>query len=168
MPKPNNKEELLKDIHTEWEALDKFLASLTPEQMTQPGVIGDWSPKDVLAHLAEWQQMCMGWFNSGFGGETPHLPAEGFKWSQMPALNRKIFAEYQGLSLEKVNKFFRASHTQILEIIQSLSNDEIFKTGNFDWTKKNALSSYLIPCTSSHYRWARTEMRKNLKPRRKG
>jgi hypothetical protein len=59
MPKPTNKEELLIDIHKEWAKLENFLASLTPEQMTQPGAIGDWSPKDVLAHLAGWQQMCI-------------------------------------------------------------------------------------------------------------
>jgi hypothetical protein len=86
----------------------------------------------------------------------------------MPVLNQKIFEEYKEWDLEEVDNFFRASYLQIFEIVQSLSNDEIFKTGNYEWTKKNALSSYLIPCTSSHYRWARTEMRKNLKLRRNG
>ena len=163
MPKPRTKEELIEDIHKEWEALEKFLATLSPEQMTQPGAIGNWSPKDVLAHLAEWQQMCMSWFNAGLQGESPHLPAEGYKWSQMPALNQKIYGKYKDWNLEKVGELFQASHQQIFEIIRNLSDDEIFKTGHYAWTMKNAFSSYIIPCTSSHYRWARTEMRRNLK-----
>ncbi|MBN1312110.1 MAG: ClbS/DfsB family four-helix bundle protein [Anaerolineae bacterium] len=31
------------------------LTGLTPEQMSQPGVTGVWSVKDILAHLAAWE-----------------------------------------------------------------------------------------------------------------
>ena len=29
---------------------------LTPEQMVSTPMVGDWTPRDVLAHLAEWQR----------------------------------------------------------------------------------------------------------------
>jgi hypothetical protein len=163
MPKPTTKNELVIEIQKEWDALGQFLASLTSEQMIQPGAIGDWSPKDVLAHLAEWQQMCLDWYNAGLRGETPYLPAEGFKWSQMPALNQKIFEKYRDNPLEDILDFFQTSYQQILEVVEGLSDEKLFKPGYFSWTKKTPLSSYIIPCTSSHYRWARNEMRKSLK-----
>lgn len=31
------------------------IEGLPPEDMLQPGVVGDWSVKDVLAHVAAWQ-----------------------------------------------------------------------------------------------------------------
>jgi hypothetical protein len=163
MPKPTTKSQLLMEIQKEWDVLGKFLATLTSEQMTQPGAIGEWSSKDVLAHLAEWQRMCLDWYNAGLRGETPHLPAEGFKWNQMPALNQKIFEKYRDQPLEYVLDFFQTSHRQTLEVVQRLSEEELFQPGYFPWTRKNPLSSYIIPCTSSHYRWARNEMRKSLK-----
>jgi hypothetical protein len=166
MPKPTTKSELLIEIQKEWDALEQFLATLPPEQMTQPGAIGNWSPKDVLAHLAEWQQMCLDWYNTGLRGEAPYLPAVGFKWSQMPALNLKIFEKYLDRSLEYVVNLFQTSHRQTLDVVERLSEEELFKPGHFSWTRNNPLSSYVIPCTSSHYRWARTEMRKGLKAKK--
>jgi hypothetical protein len=49
----------------------------------QPGIVGEWSAKDVLAHLTEWEQMVLGWYHAGLAGETPALPAPGFKWSEL-------------------------------------------------------------------------------------
>lgn len=43
----------LKDEYEQWEAL---LGEIGPERMDQPGVIGDWSMKDVVAHLNGWQR----------------------------------------------------------------------------------------------------------------
>jgi len=54
-----------------------ILATLTPEQMTRPGALGDWSAKDVLAHLYEWEQMVLGWLAAGQRGQTPSVPARG-------------------------------------------------------------------------------------------
>ena len=168
MPKPTTIKDLLSDIQKERDALEQFLATLSPEQMIQWGAIGDWSPKDVLAHLAEWHQLCLDWYNAGLHNETPHLPAEGFKWSQMPALNHKIFEKYRDRSLVYVWDFFRSSHQQILDIVEGANEEELFKPGYFSWTKSSSLSSYVIPCTSEHYRWARTAMRKSLKVKKVG
>jgi len=163
MPKPTTIKELLSDIQKERDALEQFLATLSCEQMIQPGAIDDWSPKDIQAHLAEWQQMCLDWYNAGLRSEIPHLPAEGFKWSQMPALNQKIFEKYQDRPLEYVWDLFRSSHQQILNVVEAISEERLFKPGYFSWTRKISLSSYVIPCTSEHYHWARTTMRKSLK-----
>ena len=166
MSKPTTKEELLRAIHMEWDSLEKSFTNLTPEQMIQPGAIGKWSVKDVLAHLAEWQQMCLGWYNAGLRGESPHLPAEGFKWNQMPALNRRIYEKYRDQTLEDVQDFFQASYRQTLDVVERASEEELFKPGYFAWTKQDALASYIIPCTSSHYHWARTEMRKSMRAKK--
>ena len=56
MPRPRTKKQLLETIEVEHKALEQFLAMLSPAQMTQPGAIGEWSVKGVLAHLLEWQR----------------------------------------------------------------------------------------------------------------
>jgi len=99
MPRPQTKAQLLTESQQEYDALEKFLAALTPEQMIQPGALGEWSPKDVLVHLYEWQQMLFRWYEAGQRGETPPIPAEGFKWSQLPALNQQIYEQYKNWPL---------------------------------------------------------------------
>jgi len=163
MPKAKNKEELLEEMRKEREALEKFLSTLTPEQMVQPGAIGEWSPKDVLAHLAEWEQMCLGWYSAGKGGEIPPLPAEGYKWSQMSRLNQQIYEKYHSRSLEDTQRQFQFSYRQISRAVQEMSEEELFTPGYYVWTGKNTLATYVAPCTSEHYHWARIEMRKWLK-----
>lgn len=163
MPKPVTKTQLLTQSEKEYNALEQFLSALTPEQMLQPGALGEWSVKDVLAHLLEWQQMFFGWYEAGQRGEMPAMPAEGYKWSQLPALNQAIFLKHHDRSLDDILAQFRASHRQTLELIQTLTEEQLFIPGSFAWTRTNKLAAYIAANTSSHYHWARTEMRKGLK-----
>ncbi len=117
MPRPQTKADLLSASEKEREALDQFLSTLTPDQMTAPGALGDWSVKDVLAHLYAWEQMVLGWLAATRRGKTPHVPAEGYKWSQLPALNEEIRLEHSDRPLEEVVKLYKESYRQIMDTI---------------------------------------------------
>ena len=160
MPRPTNKNQLVAESQKEYAALEQFLAPLTPAQMVQPGASGEWSVKDVLAHLLAWQQMFMGWYAAGLRGENPATPAEGYKWSQLPALNQMIYEKHRKRTLEDILSQLAASHQKVTKLAQSLSEEELFTPGRYLWARTNALASYFASITSSHYRWARTEIRK--------
>jgi hypothetical protein len=163
MPRPVNKSQLLSESQKEYEALEKFMAALPAEQMLQPGAIGEWSVKDVVAHLLEWQQMIMLWYAAGLRGENPPVPAEGYKWNEIPALNQFIYQKYRDRPLEDIFAAFRASHRQTMQLVESLSEEVLFTPGFYAWTRTNKLATYITANTGSHYRWARTTMRKGLK-----
>lgn len=163
MPRPTNKAQLLSAIQHEHETLDKFLVTLTPDQLTHTSKITSCSIKDVLAHLLAWEQMCLGWYTAGLRGVAPPLPAEGYNWAQIPALNRAIFERYHDRPLAEVLKQYRASYRQTLKTVQGIDEEDLFTPGRFAWTKKNALAAYFIGATSSHYAWARKEVRRCLK-----
>ena len=163
MPKPTTKAEILSESAKEHDALEQLLATLTPEHMVQPGIVGDWSAKDVVAHLTEWEQMVLGWYHAGLAGDSPSLPAPGFNWSELPALNQVIYEKHRDRSLADVLDAFGASYRQIMAWVESLSEEDLFTPGRYAWAKTNALASYVISCTSSHDRWARTELRKGLR-----
>ncbi|MBN1888745.1 MAG: ClbS/DfsB family four-helix bundle protein [Thermoflexales bacterium] len=163
MPRPTDKKQLLDAMQKEHQALEKLLSSLTSEQMTHVSPSLERSAKDVLAHLIEWEQMCLGWYQAGLRGEKPPLPAEGFNWAQLPALNQHIYEKHRDLPLEDVMKQFQASYQQILQTVQELSQEELFTPGHYSWTGKNAMAAYFIGSTSSHYVWAKKEVKKCLK-----
>jgi len=168
MPRPTTKDQLLTASQQEHAALEELLAPLTPEQMTRPGALGDWSVKDVLAHLIEWEQMALSWYKAGRRGQAPHTPAEGFNWGQLPALNQRIYEKHRDRPLGDVLKQFKTSYRQALKAAQGMSEEELFTPGYYAWTKKNALAAYFIGCMSSHYHWARTELGKGLGRKKKG
>jgi hypothetical protein len=163
MPRPTTKADLLTAIDKERSALEALLEPLTPEQLVAPGVVGEWSVKDVLAHLIEWEQMCLGWHRTGLRGETPEMPAPGYKWNQTPDLNQMIYEKHRNRALDDVLAQFGTSHQEILGVIQELSNKELFAAGRYAWSKKNAIGTYFVSATSSHYLWARKAIRKGLK-----
>jgi hypothetical protein len=167
MPRPTSKDDLLAAIDKERGKLKTLLDSLSPDEMTAPGIVGEWSVKDVLAHLIEWEQMCLGWYRAGLEGEIPALPAPGFKWNQTPELNQQIFEKHGDRALEYVLQQFEGSYREIHAVIQSLSNEELFTAGRYAWTKKNTLGTYMVSATSSHYLWAWKEIRKGLKAKAK-
>jgi hypothetical protein len=50
-----DKQGILDKIKRESEVWEKFLGEVGEERMEQPGATGDWTFKDVVAHLSAWR-----------------------------------------------------------------------------------------------------------------
>lgn len=163
MSKPITKQEVIESAQKERAALEDYLATLTPEQMTKPNVIGEWAVKDVLAHLFAWEGMVMQWYETGKKGKLPAVPSEKYNWGQLPQLNHEIFLEHRDKPLVEVLKTFKSSYKKILKMVESIPERELFTRNVYPWTNNNLLAAYFVSSTSSHYRWARTTIRKAMK-----
>lgn len=163
MPKPTTKIQIIETAQKERAALEEFLATLTPEQMTKPNVIGEWAVKDVLSHLVEWEGMVMKWYAEGLRGKIPAVPSEEYNWGQLPQLNHAIFLKHRDKPLAEVMKTFKASYKKIMKVIEDIPEKELFTRKIYKWTNNNPLAAYFVSATGSHYRWARTTIRKAIK-----
>ena len=54
---------------------------------------------------------------------------------------------------------FELSYRQILELIESMSEAEIFSPGDYGWTGKSPLVQWIAANTRNHYNWARNKIR---------
>jgi hypothetical protein len=165
MSRPLNKTQLLDFIHKDYTALEKFLAPLTAAQMELAPAPGAWAIKDILAHLYEWQRMFFTWYETGLDGEMAELPAPGYKWNQLPALNQAIYEKHQALTAEKALTLFRGSHQKTVEFVEILSDADLTTPGLYKWMNKNTLMAYLNSTTAAHYRWALKDAKKALNRR---
>ena len=153
--KYQSKEALMSDIRTQHDWLCARLRELPKSRWREPGVWGDgWTVTDLVAHLAEWQLMFLTWYEDGLKGTIPAMPAPGYKWNETPKLNRAIWARHRFCSASAVRSEFEAEFNRILEIVEALSPEQLLTPGHFLWTKKNSLTTYLVPNTASHYRFA--------------
>ena len=166
MPCSFTKIQLLEDARRERAALERLLDELSAEQMVQPGTLGNWSAKDVLAHLIEWEQMVLGWIETGLSGKTPAIPAEGYKWNQLPALNQQIYEKHRDRPLAEILEQFQRSFQQSMTAIEGFSEEILFTRGYYPWSGNNALAAYFHSCTAAHYLWARKEVQKKFKDRK--
>src|SRR4051794_21881901 len=53
---PGPVSELLELIDAEWAAFLGLLETIPKERLTEPGVIGTWSVKDLVGHVALWDE----------------------------------------------------------------------------------------------------------------
>ena len=51
-----HKERLFQRNNDSWGALQEAIAGLTDEQLLTPGVTGHWSVRDLMAHVATWEE----------------------------------------------------------------------------------------------------------------
>jgi hypothetical protein len=163
MSRPLNKTQLLESIQKHYTALEKSLAPLTAEEMTYSCAPGAWAVKDILAHLVEWQQMFFKWYEGGSQGEMPEVPAPGYKWNQLPALNQAIYEKYQHLTADEALSLFRKSHQKTVQFIETLPDADLTTPGLYQWMNNNTLMSYLNSISAAHYVWALKDAKKTLK-----
>ena len=162
MPRPLNKTQLLEISQKEYDKFEDFLATLTLDQMTTANP-PEWSVKDIIAHLYEWQQMFFTWYETGLHGQTPAVPAPGYNWGQLPALNQAIYEKYHDLPLEEVLSMFRASQQKTVKFIEEISDADLTTPGIYPWMNKNALMAYLNSITVAHFVWALKESKKAIR-----
>jgi uncharacterized protein (TIGR03083 family) len=117
MQPSTRKAELLEQVRATHQALESLLSGLDPSQMTQPGVNGEWSVKDVLAHITWWEQHTLRRLRTGHDD----LYADGV---DVPATtdraNAEVFAANRARPLDAVLADFAASYQEVLAALEAL------------------------------------------------
>jgi hypothetical protein len=164
LTKVKNRDEIISRLAADRRRLEKTICALTPAEMTARGVIGEWSIKDILAHLAEWESFLIPWVAASRRGEPVETPAPGLTWKQVDVLNERIYQTHKDQSGEEILIFFRSTHDKFMETVESLTEKEIVTRGYFAFTGKGSLYNWLA-AFAAHDRWGKTKIRTWLKTR---
>jgi hypothetical protein len=164
MARVETKDQLIKQIETGQQKLEKLLATLSDEQMTQPGVCGAWSIKDMLAHIIEWHYLFLGWYEGGKRGEAVKTPTDDLNWGQIDILNQRFYEKHRARPLAEIRAEFKATCQKLYETALEIPEEHLFaKPAPYAWLRTGVLISYIRPCTSGHYHWASDLIRNWLK-----
>lgn len=141
-------------------------ATFAPEMATK-GKEAHWGRdknlRDVLAHLYEWHRLLLDWVECNRRGERkPFLPAP-YNWKTYPTMNIGFWEKHQATPLADAKVKLRESHKDVMVLIETFSNDELFAKGIFDWVGASTLGSYCVSATASHYDWAIKKVRTHIK-----
>lgn len=118
--------------------------------------------RDVLVHLYEWHRMLLAWVAANQAGESrPFLPVP-HTWKTYGQLNVELWQRHQATPLPEAMGLLRASHDDVLALIQRFTDAELFEKAYFPWTGSSSLGSYCVSTTSSHYDWAIKKLRAHL------
>jgi hypothetical protein len=160
MGRPTSKTELLDAAGREFERLWNAVESVPESDRELVGACDAWSVKDLLAHLHAWHEMAIGWEYEGSRGEQPVIPAEGYTFAETPALNQAIFERTKHDPWNEVVARLRSTHADLLAVIDSYDDDDLFTKRRYPWTRSTSVGAYMVSATSSHYAWASKLIRK--------
>lgn len=132
MDTPFTVSQLLKTIQqarTEWNAL---IEPVDQSKMTQPGVAGQWSLKDIIAHITWHEREMVGLIKAHalVGSELWNLPTD--------ERNAAIYEEVRDQPLSQVLEESTQFYEQLIEVLPSLSDEGLVDPSGFpgmppDW-----------------------------------
>jgi hypothetical protein len=141
---------LLNTIQAEYAELESLLASLTETRLCTAPFEGEWSIKDIMAHIAVWEHICSRWLADCVHGITPH-PSERIE----VGVNDRIYRENRGRSLAEVQELFQQAHQHFLNqvhlLTQTLSEEQINAPHRFAWTEHWPGASLLAVIADNSY-----------------
>lgn len=167
MSRPKTKGELINASSANFKNLGVYIENLEANILSQNFETAGLNQniRDVISHLYHWHKLFLQWYSEGMNGQKPEMPAKGYKWKDVPALNKKIWSIYQDNTLEEVVSLLEGSHNEIYKIIEQHTDRELFEKQKYAWTGSTSLGSYLISASSSHYAWALKYIRKHTSSR---
>lgn len=147
----NDKAELLSEIEREWKALMTVVERLTPEQMVTPDA-GGWSPKDNLAHLAEWMTALMGYHMDGRPShEVMNLdPADTEAWD-MDVINARLFERNKDRPVSDVLAGLKSKYTELTARLEAMPFEDLLKPRWPDDPEKRPLVNWVLGDSSEHF-----------------
>ena len=152
MSDPKSRQEVLDLIRSERESLESILSGISEESMLEPGVQGNWSGKDLLAHVAVWEQRMVRWIRESLRGETPEIGEKGFTWDNLDRLNEQTYQENKDRPLDGVLAEFHASHEEALATVEGMTEEDLFDGERFVWRAGDPLLQMVAANTWWHYR----------------
>jgi hypothetical protein len=115
--------ELLNWLQEEYQQWEAFLDQIGPERMDQPGVNGDWSMKDIVAHLTGWQPRLIARLQAAQRGEPEPPPPWPAHTQTEDEINAWIYESNRGRSVREVLDESHQLFQQLLAVIEGLPED---------------------------------------------
>ncbi len=131
------KKALLKTISRERDRLLAALDGLAEEEMARPGACGEWSAKDVLAHIAAWEEECTRAIGTLGKGEPWDVDYDLDAW------NDQTYRQWRPLPLGQIRRQFEDAHQALLEAICGLTEEQL--------ARNNDIREWIANSTYAHY-----------------
>jgi hypothetical protein len=132
MQNPQTVQELIDLVNADYNTWQSLTEQIEPEKMLEPGVSGEWSLKDVIAHLTWHENEMIGMikFHAFKGSELWNLITD--------ERNAIIHDENRDKSLDQVLEESKQTHTELMEQMPALSMEDLTNPENFtgmppDW-----------------------------------
>lgn len=118
-----NKSELLNWLQEQYQQWQALLAQIGETRLGQPGVNGEWSMKDLVAHLTGWNRWLVARLQAAQRGEPEPPPPWSAQLQSEDEINAWIDESNRGRTARQVLDESDQLFQQLLTVIASLPDD---------------------------------------------
>lgn len=129
-----------------WEAI---VAEVGEASMDRPGAMGDWTFKDVAAHLNGWRIRTVDRLEAAARDEAP----PPFPWPAglddetdegLEAINRWFYEENRDRPAAEILAESREQFRRMRAAVEAISEEDLVTAGRFPWLDGHPLSAVLV------------------------
>jgi hypothetical protein len=161
---PTDPEILHTRIHEEWEALAAVVSALDEGQIIRRDE-GEWSVKDILAHIAAWEKfLIMSQFLSMPAAESLCVDPSVIERADEDEINAVLFERNRDKSLAEVQSDWFETHRWLMSELAKVDEEQLKKPTFSLGKTPRPLAQWVIFNTYEHYE----EHRRAIEKRRIG
>jgi hypothetical protein len=122
-PKPPSREDAIRMLEGGRAELMGLLAQLGPRELSRPGLGGgEWSPKDLVGHLASWEEHALQALSAWERDEPAPIDRQ-FRTRSLSEINAEAVAAKRRLSFAQTSRRVDRTHRELLAAIRRMSDE---------------------------------------------
>jgi hypothetical protein len=107
---------ILRRLDQAWAAFRQSYAGLSDAELSEPRAVGEWSVKDILAHVTTWEVEALRYLPLiAEGGRPPRYT----RYGGIDAFNAQTTERKRGLSLPDVLRELDDTHDRLVDLVQT-------------------------------------------------
>lgn len=126
-----DKQQFLETMRSERQRWEAEFSGVGEERLCQPGAAGEWSVKDIIAHVTAYERGLVKWLEAAARGEA--LVFSVLDHSDVDYRNALIYAENRQRPLEDVLRESKRVFRRLLELIEGLPEEDLLEAERSEW-----------------------------------
>ncbi len=139
------RDELTNMLKMCFEQQKNYLATLTAGERSAIGKVDDWSPKDVIAHIAHWDSVMVAHLAHPESGRQEEAAED----ESFDVVNARVWKKYQNANWQEIGELIDKNRKEMLSDLQSMTEEQLADPDLYEWTHGRTLWRYII--LSSYY-----------------
>lgn len=124
-----DRKQVLVKLEKAWEAFNQSYTGLSEEQMLQPGVMEDWSVRDLISHVSWWEEESLKHLPHVLQGKRP--PRYSVLYGGIDAFNAQMTELKNALTLVEVRQQALDSHQRLIEYLATVPEEQFASETRF-------------------------------------
>ena len=133
MQEYKSKQELIEEISKRAKLFIDEFSDITEKDRNKLIDEVDRTPAQMIAYQLGWMNLILYWEQQEQKGIAVVTPHADYKWNNLGGLYESFYKQYEEYSLQELGALFKASERAIIQLIENLTNDELFQSSRRKW-----------------------------------